>query len=196
MKKVLIGFSIIAFCSVNLFAQSGSTTAIRMQGPSKIEKANGNVSAYMSRLAQANMEQVSQGKFTVLLNPLTNGQYELQIYRMVPIGNRRVMSTFSSVFKAGVEYSYEFDASNGSIKQHHYICPPDSLTCWSNPGDFASMSRFNWNETFPAKNCSQPVFTSEEYGREYLQASCFPNRDSALAFAQSFIQYVTGRRGL
>jgi hypothetical protein len=194
MKKNLIGIAMITLCAMSVFAQSGSTAAIQKQGPSKIEKANGNVSAYMSRLAQANMEQVTQGKFTILLNSVSNGQYEVQVYRMVPIGNKRVMSTFSSVFKASVEYSYEFN--NGSITQHHYVCPPDSLTCWSNPGDFASMQQFNWKESFPAKNCAQPVFTSEEYGREYLQASCFSNRDAALTFAQKFIQYVTGRRGL
>lgn len=196
MKKILIGFAMISFFAMNVLAQSASTAAIRKAGAARIEKANGNISAYMSRLAQANMEQLTQGKFTILLNPLTNGQYEVQVYRMVPVGNKRVMSTFSSVFKASVEYSYEIDTRDGSIKQNHYICPPDSLTCWSNPNDFASMPQFNWNEPYPAKSCSQPVFTSEEYGREYLQASCFSNRDAALTFAQSFIQYVTGRRGM
>ena len=106
------------------------------------------------------------------------------------------MSIFASVFKAGIEYSYSYDSRNGEIRQNHYICPPDSLTCWSNPGDYASMKEFSWKESFPAKSCPQSVFTSEEYGREYVQASCFPNRDAALNFAQEFIKYVSGTRGM
>jgi len=196
--RIFVVFALFAFVGLDCFAQAGSAAAIRLLSGARIQKAGGDVSTYLNRLAaqSASIEQVRQGKFTILLNGLSNGQYEVQVYRMVPVGNKRVMSTFSSVFKASVEYSYEFDAKSGSIKQHHYICPPDSLTCWANPGDYANMDRFSWKEAFPARNCAQPVFTSEEYAREYLQASCFPNRDAALTFAQKFIQYVTGPRGM
>jgi hypothetical protein len=57
------------------------------------------------------------------------------------------------------------------------------------------MKQFKWGENFPAKNCSTSVFTSEEYGREYLQASCFPNRDAALTFATKFVASISGSRG-
>jgi hypothetical protein len=196
-KCIALLVVIILVCGMNLQAQS-STAAIRELSGSRIEKANGDVSSYLNRLASmsASVEQLTQGKFTILLNPVGNGQYELQVYRMVAIGNKRVMSIFTSVFKAGIEYSYSFDSRSGEIRQHHYICPPDSLTCWSNPGDYASMKEFSWKEAFPAKTCTQSVFTSEEYGREYVQASCFPNRDSALNFAQEFIKYVGGTRGM
>ena len=196
-KCIALLVVIILVCGMNLHAQS-STAAIQTLSGSRIQKANGDVSSYLNRLASmsASVEQITQGKFTILLNPVSGGQYELQVYRMVAVGNKRVMSIFVSVFRAGIEYSYSYDSRSGEIRQHHYICPPDSLTCWSNPGDYASMKEFSWKEAFPAKSCAQSVFTSEEYGREYVQASCFPNRDAALNFAQEFIKYVSGTRGM
>jgi hypothetical protein len=197
-QKLWIVFVAFNLYGIHLFAQSDSTAAIRLLNGSKIQKAGGDLPAYRNHLValQAGIEQLREGKFTLLLNAMSNGQYEIQVYRMVPVGKKRIVSTFYSVFRASVEYSYEYDAKNGSIKQHHYICPPDSLTCWANPGDYANMNQFSWKESFPASNCAQPVFTSEEYGREYLQASCFSTRDAALTFAQKFIQYITGPRGM
>jgi hypothetical protein len=176
--------------TVPLFGQSETIAAIRMVNKSKMEKTN--------RVAQQgqSIEQLQQGKFTIILNPLNNGQYELQVYRMVKYGKKRVFSTFASGYKTGIEYSYSYDARNQEIQQFHFICPANSLTCWANPQDYASLKTFAWEEKFPSQSCSFSVFTSEEYGREYVQASCFPNRDAALLFAQKFITYVTGPRGL
>jgi len=196
-KVVFFTTALMLVCFV-ISAHAASTLAVRTMGGSRIQKADGNVASYLNRLASqgAGIEQLQQGKYTILLSSSSAGQYDVQVYRIVAVGKKRVMSTFLSVFRAGIEYSYRYDSSSGDIKQHHYICPPDSLTCWANPGDYASMKQFSWQENYPGKNCSQSVFTSEEYGREYLQASCFGSRDAALSFAQKFIQYVTGPRGM
>ncbi|MCI0412826.1 hypothetical protein L0222_08510 [bacterium] len=196
-RNVVFGMFIVLLCGLSLYGQSGSTAAIQLIGKSKMQKANGDVSTYLDNISlrSQSVEQLAQGKFTIVLNPLSNGQYELQVYRMVKFGKKRVMSTFASLYQAGIEYSYSYDAQSQEIKQYHFICPPNSLTCWADPGDYASMKQFKWGENFPAKNCSQSVFTSEEYGREYLQASCFPNRDAALGFATKFVDHITSNRG-
>ena len=195
--KILPVILLVLLSALPLYGQSNSTSAIRMVNKSKMEKANGDLTGYLSRIdQQATMEQLQQGKFTIVLNPLSSGQYELQVYRMVKFGKKRVVSTFASVYKTGIEYSYSYDAQHQEIQQFHFICPPNSLTCWANPQDYSSLKEFVWEEKFPSNNCSLSVFTSEEYGREYVQASCFPNRDAALLFAQKFIDYVTGNRGL
>ena len=188
--KIFLTLLIVLTANIPLFGESNSIAAIRMVNKSKMEKAN--------RVAQQvqSIEQLQQGKFIIILNPLNNGQYELQVYRMVKYGKKRVISTFASVYKTGIEYSYSYDPQTQEIQQFHFICPPNSLTCWANPEDYAGLKEFAWKEKFPSKNCSFSVFTSEEYGREYVQASCFPDRDAALLFAQKFIAYVTGPRGL
>ena len=193
--KIVILAAMVLLSGLPLFGQEGSGTAIRLLSKSRMQKADGNVQAYLARLAQAQAGEVlKQGKFTIVLNALSNGQYEVQVFKMVLFGKKRVQSTFASLYQSGIEYSYSYDAQSQEIKQYHFICPPNSLTCWSNPQDYAILQQFDWQEKFPAKNCGQSVFTSEEYGREYLQASCFPNRDTALAFAQKFISYVSQSR--
>jgi hypothetical protein len=195
-QKVLAGILIVLLSGITLYGQPGSTSAIRLVNKRKIEKANGDVPSYVNMINQRmqGVEQLKQGKFTIVLNPGSNGQYELQVYRMVLIGKKKVMSLFSSLYKSGIEYSYSYDAGRQEIQQYHFICPPNSLTCWSDPQDYEILKKFKWNEDFPAKNCQLSVFTSEEYGREYVQASCFPGRDAAISFAQNFIQYVSGDR--
>jgi hypothetical protein len=195
IKQKVLGVAVMILLSGLLYAQTDSTAAVRLLNNSRMQKANGNVQQYLARTAQAQTgEHLQQGKFTIILTGLANGQYEVQVYRMVPFGKKRVQSTFASLYQSGIEYSYRYDAQSQSIKQYHFICPPNSLTCWSNPKDYAIFQEFDWQEQFPSKNCSQSVFTSEEYGREYLQASCFSNRDAALGFAQKFIGYVSRNR--
>ena len=195
-QKVGIGMILMLLYSLSLYGQSGSTSAIRLINRSKMEKADGNVRNYLSRInAQAQTsEKLRLGKFTILLNPLSNGEYELQVYRIVSYGKNRVMSIFASLYSSGIEYSYSYDVQSRQIKQYHFICPPNSLNCWANPSDYAILTEFEWQENFPSKNCSMPVFTSEEYGREYLQASCFASRDAALAFATKFVKYANRDR--
>jgi hypothetical protein len=195
-QKVGVGMMLILLSGFSLFAQSDSPSAIRLLNRSQIQKAEGNVQNYLSRInAQAqSFETLRQGKFSVILNPLSNGEYELQVYRVVTYGKRRVISTFASLYQSGVEYSYSYDAQSQKIKQYHFICPPNSLTCWADPSDYAILNEFEWQQSFPSKNCSMPVFTSEEYGREYLQASCFPSRDAALTFATRFVNYANRKR--
>jgi hypothetical protein len=197
-RKILPAILVVLFIAIPLYGQSDSISAIRMVSKSKMQKANGDLPAYLNRIGQQaqSMEQLQQGKFIIILNPLGNGQYELQVYRMVKFGKKRVVSTFASVYKTGIEYSYSYDAQTREIQQFHFICPANSLTCWADPQDYASFKQFIWEEKFPSNSCSLSVFTSEEYGREYVQASCFPNRDAALLFAIKFIDYVTGARGL
>lgn len=194
---VVLGMIFALLSGITLYGQSDSTAAIRLLNKTTMQKANGDVSGYLNNigLRSQSIEQIAQGKFTILLNPLSNGQYEVQVYRMVKFGKKRVQSTFASLYQAGIEYSYSYDSGSNEIKQYHFLCPPNSLTCWADPGDYASMKKFNWDENFPSKNCSTSVFTSEEYGREYLQASCFPNRDAALTFATKFVTSISGSRG-
>ena len=196
-QTVVIGIIIVLLSGLSLYGQSGSTAAIQLLSKTKMQKANGDVSTYLSNISLRSQatEQLAQGKFTIVLNPLSNGQYEVQVYRMVKFGKKRVMSTFASLYQAGIEYSYSYDAQSQEIKQYHFLCPPNSLTCWADPTDYESMKQFKWGENYPAKNCSLSVFTSEEYGREYLQASCFPNRDAALGFATKFVDNISGSRG-
>jgi hypothetical protein len=151
------------------------------------------VQNYLSRSQQSQAEQLKQGKFTIVLNPVSNG-YEVQVYRMVAYGNKRVNSIFASLYRSSIEYTYSYDAQSKEIRQYHFMCPPNSLTCWADPSDYSILSVFDWQENFPSKNCSTSVFTSEEYGREYLEASCFPNRDAALTFATKFIGYANRNR--
>ena len=197
-KSTILPVILIILLSAPLYGQSNSLSAIRMVNKSKLQKANGDLSGYLTRMSQQgqSIEQLQQGRFTIVLNPLSNGQYELQVYRMVKFGKKRVISTFASVYETGIEYSYSYDAQTHEIQQFHFICPPNSLTCWADPQDYSSLKEFVWEEKFPSDKCTLSVFTSEEYGREYVQASCFPNRDAALLFAQKFIDYVTGPRGL
>lgn len=195
-QTVVIGMILVLLFGPSLYGQSDSTSAIRLLSPSKMQKANGDMSTYLNSISlRSQSEQLAQGKFTIVLNPLSNGQYEVQVYRTVKFGKKRVQSTFASLYQAGIEYSYSYDSSRNEIKQYHFLCPPNSLTCWADPKDYASMKQFKWGDNFPAKNCSTSVFTSEEYGREYLQASCFPNRDAALAFATNFVNSISGNRG-
>lgn len=193
---VVFGIILFLLSGLTLYGQSDSTSAIRLVSKTKMQKANGDMSGYLNSISlRSQSEQLAQGKFTIILNPLANGQYEVQVYRIVKFGKKRVMSTFASLYQAGIEYSYSYDSQSNEIRQYHFLCPPNSLTCWADPKDYASMKQFNWGENFPAKNCSVGVFTSEEYGREYLQASCLPNRDAALAFATKFVDSISGNRG-
>lgn len=176
-----------------------SIFAVRSLGVQRIEKANGNPGAYNQRIGMAilglKVEQLKYRGFTLLVNQV-NGQYEIQVSRMMTYGNVQVSSLFSSMFKSSVEYSYSYDRTSQQIVQRHFIFPPNSLTGWANPDDYATMEKFDWNETFPSRTCASPIYTLEEVGREYLQAGCFANRDSALLFARRFIDYVLGARGM
>jgi hypothetical protein len=197
-QKAGIGMmvAVMLLSGISLYAQSDSTSAIRQVNRSQIQKADGNLQNYLNRINARgqSVETLRLGKFTVLLNPLSNGQYELQVHRVVTYGKRRVISTFASLYQSGVEYSYSYDAQSQKIKQFHFICPPNSLTCWAEPSDYAIFNEFDWQQNFPSKNCPMPVFTSEEYGREYLQASCFASRDAALTFATNFVTYANRNR--
>lgn len=188
-------FALLQVAAVH--AEPGSIFAVRSMGDGQIQKADGSL--YLQRIALAiqgqRVEQLSYRGFTLLLNPI-NGQYEIEATRMVVYGSIHVNSLFSSVYKASVEYSYTYDNSTQQIVQHHFLFPPNSLTGWANPEDYLTMTRFDWNESFPSRSCSVPVFTLEETGREYLQAGCFQSRDSALVFARKFVDYVLSTRGM
>ena len=194
-RRIVLGILIVILSSFSLYAQEGSIAAVRLKSATKMEKADGNVQNYLARTSQIqSAEQIQQGKFTIVLNPLANGQWETQVTRTVAFGTKRVNSIFASLYSSGIEYTYSYHSGTNQIRQFHYICPPNSLTCWSNPTDYAIFSQFDWGENFPSKNCDLSVFTSEEYGREYLQASCFASRDAALQFATRFVSYTKRNR--
>jgi hypothetical protein len=201
VDRILISMLAISLLGLAAVAESShSILAVHPNGKGQIEKAGGNIHSYLARVETAvqgqTVELLAYRQFTILLNPLSNGQYELQVYKWVLYGSRRVNSTFSSVFSASVEYSYTYDASTQSIVQDHFVFPPNSLTGWANPDDYATLRHLPWGENLPSRTCSTPVFSLEEFGREYLQAACFQNRDLALRFARKFIDYVSGSRGL
>lgn len=201
-KSIGILFAIIIFvgASWTCAASGESILAAHVNTPGKMEKSrNASYSAIIQTgLDAQTLENLTYRGFTVLLNALTDGTYEVQAYKMVQYGNRRVNSIFSSVYKSSVEYGYTFDSNQQRIVQYHFLFPPNSLTGWADPGDSVSMQHFDWGELFPTRNCSlhTPVHTLEETGREYLEAACLPDRDTALRFAQKFIDYMQGPRGL
>lgn len=178
----------------------GSILAIRDSGPGKLTKAGRNPGAYTQRVRSSvqGLESMQYRNFTVLLNALSDGTYEVQASRIVAYGNHRVNSIFSSLYKSSIEFGYKYDPARKRILQYHFLFPPNSLTGWANPGDFSMMEKFDWNELFPSGPCNtdSPVHSLEETGREYLEAACLPDRETALQFAQRFIDYMAGGRGL
>lgn len=197
LNRILIGVLAISLLGLAAVAESNdSILVIHPNGKNHAQKAGGHLDGIETGIQGQSIERMTYRQFTILLNPLSNGEYELLAYRWVVYGSRRVNSTFSSVFKSSVEYSYAYDPSAQAIVQYHFLFPPNSLTGWATPGDYAIIKQLAWGENLPSKTCSTPVYTLEEFGREYLQAGCFQERDSALRFAKKFIDYVWGARGL
>lgn len=176
---------------------AGSILVNHPNGPGKMQKASSaSHQAQLQSQVGGGLEGLSYRGFTILLNPVSNGAYELQVYRIVAYGNRRISSVFSSIYRSSIEYGYRFDSNSHRIIQHHFLFPPNSLTGWANPDDYASMTRFDWGEAYPIGNCPQstPIHSLEEVGREYLEAACLPNRDTALRFGQKFVDYMLSNR--
>jgi len=177
-----------------------SILTIRQTVPGTLTKVGGNIGAYIKKVRSAVQAQESMQYrgFTILLNGPGDGSYEVQAFRIVAYGKHRVNSIFSSLYKSSVEFSYQYDTTNKWIIQSHFLFPPNSLTGWANPEDYTMIQNFAWNEPFPSRRCytDSPVHTLEESGREYLEAACLTDRDTALRFAQSFIDYMRGNRGL
>lgn len=177
-----------------------SILSIRVNGPARIQKirANEHETSIRSGIESQAVESLNYRNFTILLNAVSNNSYEVQVYRVVNYGTHHVSSVYSSIYKSSVEYGYGLDKDGQHIVQYHFLFPPNSLTGWANPQDVAGMLEFNWGEKFPARNCSiqTPIHTLEESGREYLEAACMPDRDTALRFARHFVDYMLGDRGL
>jgi len=194
--RIYVSACLILFFGLFECAQADSILALHQNGRTRLDKANAE--AYSARLATSiagqNVEKLRYHKFTILINPLSNGEYELQVSRTVLYGKRKVNSIFSSVYESSIEYVYHQDQQTSEIVRLHFLFPPNSLTGWANPEDYSTMRQFDWQEKFPGRNCS--VSTLEESGREYLEAGCFQNRDDAVRFAQKFIDYVLSDRGL
>ena len=178
----------------------GSILAIHESGPGKFTKAGGNPGAYTQRVRSSvqGLESMQYRNFTILLNGLSDGTYEIQASRIVAYGNHRVNSIFSSLYKSSIEFGYKYDPAHKRIMQYHFLFPPNSLTGWASPGDYSMIEKFDWNEVFPSGTCNTewPVHSLEEAGREYVEAACLPDRETALRFAQKFIDYMAGGRGL
>ncbi len=201
MTRLRIYLSVCLILFFGLLEYAGaneSILALHQNGRTRLDKASGNVEDYSARLATTiagqNVEQMKYHKFTILVNPLSSGEYEIQVYRTVLYGKRKVCSIFSSVYESSIEYVYNYDQQTREIVRMHFVFPPNSLTGWANPDDFSTITQFDWKEQFPGRNCS--VSTLEESGREYLEAGCFQNRDDAVRFAQKFIDYVLSSRGV
>lgn len=177
-----------------------SILAVRQENQVRLTKAGGNPGTYAGKVSSSvqGLEHIQYRGFAVLLNGLNNGSYEVQASRIVAYGTHRVNSIFSSLYKSSIEFGYRYDPASKRILQYHFLFPPNSLTGWANPGDVSLMERFDWNEPFPSRTCytESPVHSLEETGREYVEAACLPDRETALRFAKKFIDYMLGGRGL
>lgn len=176
-------------------ADIGSIFAVNSNNAKRLQKTNPH--SYMSTLNTAaesqQLERMQYRGYFLLLNRVSN-QYEVQVYKMVRYGNKQVNSIFASQFQASIEYEYSYNGS--AIRQDHFLFPPNSLTGWANPGDYVTMKEFPWKAAYPSQNCTAQIHSSEEFGREYLEAACFTNRDSAIQFGKKFIDYILGSRGM
>lgn len=197
MKRALI-LLFLLFLPHFIFAEEGSIFALQLKSRSRVVKTI--PSSYQSSISYAlgsqQIEKLQYRTYYILLNHLSNGQYELQVYKLVRYGNKQINSIFASQFESSIEYAYTYDTAGDRIRRDHYVYPPDSLTGWSNPTDYVTSKEFVWKEQFPAKTCDRGVYTSEQFGREYLEASCFRDRDTALRFGKKFVDYVLGSRGM
>lgn len=194
MKGIILLISALLLAQV-ASADIGSIFAVNSTNGKRIQKTNPG--SYMSTLNTAaesqQLERLQYRGYFVLLNRVSN-QYEVQVYKMVRYGNKQVNSIFASQFQASIEYEYSLNGS--AIRQDHFLFPPNSLTGWANAGDFITMNEFPWKSAYPSKSCTSQVHSCEEFGREYLEASCFTNRDAAIQFAKKFIDYILGSRGM
>jgi hypothetical protein len=190
MKSFLLFLLFISLTSA-IFAQE-ATSILRVQLISAVKlhktlPTNSNFGA-------GTVDQTMYRGYTINVQP-DGRNYDLQIFTMVQYGSLKVNSIYASQFQSSVEYTYSYDASQHVIRQDHFLFPPNSLTGWANPDDYVTMRQFDWGSRFPA-GCSSSIYTSEEFGREYLESSCFQTRDSALIFAKKFINYALSKRGL
>jgi hypothetical protein len=193
MNRALVLLMVLFLPLVGL-SDEGSIAALQLKTKSRAVKTIPTV--YDAGINTVQVERLQYRTYFILLNGTSNGQYELQVYKLVRYGNKQVNSIFASQFESSVEYAYSYEASGDRIRRDHFLYPPDSLTGWANPTDYVTLKEFVWKEPFPAKNCTRNVYTSEEYNREYLEASCFRDRDSALRFGKKFVDYVLGNRGM
>jgi hypothetical protein len=191
MVLLLSVFLLAQFASADI----GSIFALHSNNGKRLDKTTPG--SYMSTLNTAaesqQLERLQYRGYFLLLNRVSN-QYEVQVYKMVHYGNKNVNSIFASQFQASIEYEYSL--SGTGIRRDHYLFPPNSLTGWANPGDFLTLKEFPWKAPYPSKSCSAQVHTCEEFGREYLEASCFTSRDAAIQFAKKFVDYNLGSRGM
>lgn len=198
MKLILISILLVCCITQAAISNPSSILALHTNQSGKLQKDKPALQrSNASRAIQSQQaERLQYRGFLVVINREANGTYELQISKMVRYGDKQINSIYASQYETSVEYQYKFDSASNSIRQDHYLFPANSLTGWANPGDFVTMREFAWKGNFPTKSCKVPMHTSEEFGREYLEGSCFPNRDAAIQFAKRFVNYVLGSRGL
>jgi hypothetical protein len=194
---LFILFVLFTLIATALYAQQASSILVlQQQSAQKLEKRNPRSAPSITgtAAAAAGLEQIQyRGYF---INLQSDGQgYGMQVYTLVNYGNLQINSIYATQFQSSVEYAYSYDKQQHAIRQDHFLFPANSLTGWANPDDYMLMRRFDWKEKFPAE-CTGSIYTSEEFGREYMETSCFRQHDAALTFAQKFINYVLSRRGL
>jgi hypothetical protein len=172
--------------------EAGSILVVHQSNERKLQKKDPG--SAVASAPSGSYEQIEYRGYTINLQ--SSGQdYNMQIFTMVHYGNMEVNSIYATQFQTAVEYAYTYDPQKHEIRQDHFLFPPNSLTGWANPEDYVTMRQFDWKERFPS-GCNGSVYTSEEFGREYLETSCFHDHDAALKFAKKFINYSLGRRGL
>ena len=196
IKRLLPLFIFLLLISTLYAEQANTILVVRTIGAARIQKAQPRTSPSIAAQTSAlgAWEQIEYRGYFINLQP-SGKNYNLQIYTTIEYGNYRVNSIYASQFQSSIEYAYTYDPAKHEIRQDHFLFPANSLTGWANPEDYVLMRQFDWKERFPA-NCDTSIYTSEEFGREYLEASCFQEHDAAVRFAKRFINYSLGRRGL
>lgn len=191
MKRLWI-LVVVLLCGSSVFSQPSNTILVVQRNANRLEKSKAVISA--SSNPAAGVEQIQYRGYYINLEP-AGPDYHVQIFTMIHYGSLQVSSIFASQFQSSIEYAYSYDPAKHEIRQDHFVFPANSLTGWANPDEYVLMRQFDWNQRFPS-GCDGSVYTSEEFGREYMESSCFHDRDSALKFAKKFINYALGRRGL
>ena len=196
IKRILPFFIFLLLISIVYAEQTNTILVVRTTGATRLEKAQPKDSPSITGQTSAmnGWEQIEYRGYFINLQP-SDKNYNLQIFTTITYGGYRINSIYASQFQSSIEYAYTYDPAKHQIRQDHFVFPANSLTGWANPDDYVMMRQFDWKERFPS-NCDSSIYTSEEFGREYLEASCFQDHDAALRFAKRFINYALGRRGL
>ncbi len=138
------------------------------------------------------VEKIKQGKFTILLSPLSNGEYEIQVYRMLGYGQRRVTVHLRHSTNQALN-TLTHTTRNPVKSAIPLYMSAEFADLLGQSSDYAILNQFEWQENFPSTTAQCPFSPPKNTAGIYT-ASCFPHRDAALSFATKFITYTNRNR--